>query len=243
MKNEASLDKWKPFKTEIQHSLHRPGVEPGSPTWQASILPLNHRCCDAGSVWLIFNKPWNLYWISFYSEDTPGAAQPTRHAEDVVREWRTPHALLTIASWYSFCQPKDTTQSCTAWRTSWRRTEWKSPWTKKIPWIYATTGSGDKGAGNNIHHRRRGSDYDSPSHLEEVYKRKRDKYDSLGITLPLVIGSTGAWIESNDDIKALLWTAEASPWLNSSSSACQLQAIETESHARSLPSLWHECLN
>lgn len=46
--------------------------------------------------------------------------------------------------------------------------------------------------------------YDSPSHLEEAYKRKRDKYDSLGITLPLVIGSTGAWIESNDDIKALL---------------------------------------
>ena len=132
MKNEASLDKWKPFKTKIQHSLHRPGVEPGSPTWQASILPLNHRCCDAGSVWLLLNKPWNLYWISFYSEDTPGAAQPTRHAEDVVREWRTPHALLTIASWYSFCQPKDTTQSCTAWRTSWRRTEWKSPWTKKF---------------------------------------------------------------------------------------------------------------
>ena len=46
--------------------------------------------------------------------------------------------------------------------------------------------------------------YDSPSHLEQAYKRKRDKYDSLGITLPLVVGSTGAWIESNDDIKALL---------------------------------------
>jgi hypothetical protein len=24
--------------------LHRPGIEPGPPTWQASILPLNHRC-------------------------------------------------------------------------------------------------------------------------------------------------------------------------------------------------------
>ena len=46
--------------------------------------------------------------------------------------------------------------------------------------------------------------HDSPSHLEQAYKRKRDKYDSLGITLPLVVGSTGAWIESIDDIKALL---------------------------------------
>ena len=24
--------------------LHRPGIEPGSPAWQASILPLDHRC-------------------------------------------------------------------------------------------------------------------------------------------------------------------------------------------------------
>ena len=24
--------------------LHRPGIEPGPPAWQASILPLNHRC-------------------------------------------------------------------------------------------------------------------------------------------------------------------------------------------------------
>ncbi|GIY08939.1 hypothetical protein CEXT_450631 [Caerostris extrusa] len=27
-------------------SLHRPGIEPGPPAWQASILPLNHRCFD-----------------------------------------------------------------------------------------------------------------------------------------------------------------------------------------------------
>ena len=25
-------------------TLHRPGIEPGPPAWQASILPLNHRC-------------------------------------------------------------------------------------------------------------------------------------------------------------------------------------------------------
>ena len=27
-----------------QAKLHRPGIEPGPPAWQASILPLNHRC-------------------------------------------------------------------------------------------------------------------------------------------------------------------------------------------------------
>ena len=26
--------------------LHRPGIEPGPPAWQASILPLNQRCLD-----------------------------------------------------------------------------------------------------------------------------------------------------------------------------------------------------
>ena len=25
-------------------NVHRPGIEPGSPAWQASILPLDHRC-------------------------------------------------------------------------------------------------------------------------------------------------------------------------------------------------------
>ena len=44
MKNEPNVDKWEPFKTKNHIALHRPGIEPGSPTWQASILPLNHRC-------------------------------------------------------------------------------------------------------------------------------------------------------------------------------------------------------
>ena len=30
--------------------MHRPGIEPGPPAWQASILPLNQRC------WLICSK-------------------------------------------------------------------------------------------------------------------------------------------------------------------------------------------
>ena len=27
-----------------EKNVHRPGIEPGSPAWQASILPLDHRC-------------------------------------------------------------------------------------------------------------------------------------------------------------------------------------------------------
>ncbi|KAK6746117.1 hypothetical protein RB195_012307 [Necator americanus] len=34
-----------PYKT-----LHRPGIEPGPPAWQASILPLNHRCVSKMST-------------------------------------------------------------------------------------------------------------------------------------------------------------------------------------------------
>ena len=30
-----------------KRDLHRPGIEPGPPAWQASILPLNQRCCCA----------------------------------------------------------------------------------------------------------------------------------------------------------------------------------------------------
>ena len=30
--------------TETKRDLHRPGIEPGPPAWQASILPLNQRC-------------------------------------------------------------------------------------------------------------------------------------------------------------------------------------------------------
>ena len=41
--------------------LHRPGIEPGPPAWQASILPLNQRCSDVTqsiivqSVWASLN--------------------------------------------------------------------------------------------------------------------------------------------------------------------------------------------
>jgi hypothetical protein len=36
---------------ENNTNLHRPGIEPGPPAWQASILPLNHRCC-----WISFKR-------------------------------------------------------------------------------------------------------------------------------------------------------------------------------------------
>ena len=35
--------------TQCMKMLHRPGIEPGPPAWQASILPLNHRCCIISS--------------------------------------------------------------------------------------------------------------------------------------------------------------------------------------------------
>ena len=28
----------------IKNKMHWPGIEPGPPAWQASILPLNHQC-------------------------------------------------------------------------------------------------------------------------------------------------------------------------------------------------------
>ena len=41
--------------------LHRPGIEPGPPAWQASILPLNQRCFnekdDESFEYLDFNIP------------------------------------------------------------------------------------------------------------------------------------------------------------------------------------------
>ena len=57
--------------------------------------------------------------------------------------------------------------------------------------------------------------FDEPSHLEEAYKRKKDKYHEIssGTILPIVVGSTGAWVKTNDDIKTNLsihakaWTA------------------------------------
>ena len=34
------------YDCKMNQKVHRPGIEPGSPAWQARILPLNHRCSD-----------------------------------------------------------------------------------------------------------------------------------------------------------------------------------------------------
>ena len=41
-----------PRQNRTKNHLHRPGIEPGSPAWQASILPLDHRCERTG------NRDW-----------------------------------------------------------------------------------------------------------------------------------------------------------------------------------------
>ena len=38
------------MKEKKEKNVHRPGIEPGPPAWQASILPLNHRCLHIISV-------------------------------------------------------------------------------------------------------------------------------------------------------------------------------------------------
>ena len=41
------------FEQLAKKSLHRPGIEPGPPAWQASILPLNQRCY----TWKLIETP------------------------------------------------------------------------------------------------------------------------------------------------------------------------------------------
>ncbi|GFW78713.1 HTH_Tnp_Tc3_2 domain-containing protein [Trichonephila clavipes] len=44
---------------EGKKDMHRPGIEPGPPAWQASILPLNHRCDSDRNVYeLNANNPF-----------------------------------------------------------------------------------------------------------------------------------------------------------------------------------------
>ena len=46
--------------------------------------------------------------------------------------------------------------------------------------------------------------YDTPENLDRAYTRKSDQYQHLGRILPLVVGSLGSWLPSNDDIRSLL---------------------------------------
>jgi hypothetical protein len=40
--------------------------------------------------------------------------------------------------------------------------------------------------------------------MENAYKRKFEKYSSLGRILPLVVGSLGSWYPKNEDIRSIL---------------------------------------
>ena len=49
-------------------TLHRAGIEPGPPAWQASILPLNHRCYEYGSLFRRHTIPAAMFTRSLLSE-------------------------------------------------------------------------------------------------------------------------------------------------------------------------------
>ena len=57
--------------------MHRPGIEPGPPTWQASILPLNHRCLlffkpnskNISKIKIVFQKKYSIAnWKNYIRE-------------------------------------------------------------------------------------------------------------------------------------------------------------------------------
>ena len=60
--------------------------------------------------------------------------------------------------------------------------------------------------------------YDTPRSLDAAFRRKVEKYEALGRTLPLVVGSLGSWHPRNDEIQSLLnidgrsWCACDDPW-------------------------------
>ncbi|KAK6746121.1 hypothetical protein RB195_012311 [Necator americanus] len=58
--------------TDGNKRLHRPGIEPGPPAWQASILPLNHRCVSKVSTAL--QETPHIQW----SQEQMGTTSETR---------------------------------------------------------------------------------------------------------------------------------------------------------------------
>ena len=53
-------------------TLHRPGIEPGPPAWQASILPLNHRCLL--DIWKgLIDSNEHLGQVTFNCDNIPNA--------------------------------------------------------------------------------------------------------------------------------------------------------------------------
>ena len=48
-------------KRKKKKNVHRPGIEPGSPAWQADILPLDHRC-----FWRTLSYIHSYFYIQFF---------------------------------------------------------------------------------------------------------------------------------------------------------------------------------
>ena len=66
--NSNKLQKFKTaLSTEIISAMHRPGIEPGSIVWQATILPLNHRCLiyTILIVWTKFCSSTQFFFRNF----------------------------------------------------------------------------------------------------------------------------------------------------------------------------------
>ena len=66
---------WK-LLSSFTKQLHRPGIEPGPPAWQASILPLNQRC----------SLVWNNELMTFIALENG--------VKDLVIDWN-----ITVSTW------------------------------------------------------------------------------------------------------------------------------------------------
>lgn len=109
--------------------LHRPGIEPGPPAWQASILPLNHRCHEttewrqfsaSATLWLVSESTggWTLDVMTSHSRNGAAitfVAYSENHGNDRLR-WPSckmqKHLISTLigqrASWKRIWQLRDT---------------------------------------------------------------------------------------------------------------------------------------
>ena len=52
----ACEDKYRRKKEKKKKRVHWPGIGPGSPAWQASILPLNHQCLLLACMDFLFDR-------------------------------------------------------------------------------------------------------------------------------------------------------------------------------------------
>ena len=81
----------------LKKGLHRPGIEPGPPAWQASILPLNQRCSQEEFYQKVF--AFEIFFDSERSEG-PWKWKDTRDHKMFCRQhW---HCRLSICSYFDW---------------------------------------------------------------------------------------------------------------------------------------------